>query len=288
MNKDDLMLKDQVAVVTGGGGGIGAGIALKLAEYGAHVVVVDIIAERAEDVAGKIRQIGRRSLAIAADVMDTDQIGSFIARTETEFGRLDILVNNAGGTSHRLFLDQTERNWRRHIDINFISMIAATSAAAPVMIKGGRGGSIVNIASIEGQRAAPGYAIYAACKAGMLSFTRTMALELSEHGIRVNAISPDHTVTPGMRGNRQGLVDESQWYKMSEKMQWAMNRIIPLGREGHVDECGNAAVFLSSRMAEYITGINLNVDGGTWASSGWLRDPEGRWTLSDGLQDIPV
>ena len=140
-----------------------------------------------------------------------------VERADQRFGRLDILVNNAGGVGRRPFLEQSEKSWRRHIDLNLVSMLAATSAAVPVMIRGGRGGAIINISSIEGSRAAPYYAVYAACKAGMNNFTRTMALELADHGIRVNAIAPDFTLTPGIQGNVTGPVDPSKWIEISTR-----------------------------------------------------------------------
>ncbi len=195
------------------------------------------------------------------------------------FGRVDILVNNAGGVRGGPFLTQPERSMRRHVEINMMSMFIATQEVARHMIDGGRGGSIVNVSSIEGSRAAPMFAVYAACKAGMISFTRTMALELAEHDIRVNCIAPDHTVTPGNRGNRHGPVDPGPWPDSSP--EWA--RVVPLGREGLVEECASTVVWLCSRMAAYVTGINVPVDGGTWASSGWLRDPgRGGWTFNPG------
>ena len=135
------------------------------------------------------------------------------------------------------------------------------------MIDGGRGGSIVNVTSIEGIRAAPMFAVYAAAKAGMISFTKTMALELSEHGIRVNCIAPDHTITPGGRGNRTGPVDPSSWAD-SDSDEWA--KVVPIGREGVVEECASTVVWMCSKMSDYVTGVTVNVDGGTWASSGWL------------------
>ncbi len=118
----------------------------------------------------------------------------------------------------------------------------------------------------------------------MIAFTRSMALELSQHDIRVNAIAPDHTVTPGNRGNRVGPVNEANWIEPAPDAQDAMNRLIPLGREGVDRECGDAALFLCSSMASYITGTLLPVDGGTWASSGWVRGADGRWTLNEGLR----
>src|SRR5690606_34167690 len=129
----------------------------------------------------------------------------------------------------------------------------------------------------------PMFSVYAACKSGMISFTRTMALELAEHNIRVNAIAPDHTITPGTRGNVKGPVDPSGWPQQSEAELDTWARLIPLGREGVDDECGSVAVFLASQMSSYVTGTVIPVDGGTWASSGWLRNGKGGWTLIDGL-----
>ena len=275
-----MLLTDRVAVITGGGGGIGRAIALACASVGADVVIGDIIPERCEEVAARVREAGRRSLAVPTDVTDTGQVRALIDSAASHFGRIDILVNNAGGVSPRPFIDQSERSWRRHIDLNLVSMLAATSAAAPAMIRGGRGGSIINVSSIEGSRAAPNFAVYGACKAAMLNFTRTMALELAEHGIRVNAIAPDYTVTPGLRGNHTGPVDPSTWIKPSARQEDATARRIPLGRPGMDTECGNVAVFLASAMGSYVTGAVIPVDGGTWASSGWIRDQAGNWTLT--------
>lgn len=275
-----MLLTDRVAVITGGGGGIGRAIALACASVGADVVIGDIIPERCEEVAARVREAGRRSLAVPTDVTDTGQVRALIDSAASHFGRIDILVNNAGGVSPRPFIDQSERSWRRHIDLNLVSMLAATSAAAPAMIRGGRGGSIINVSSIEGSRAAPNFAVYGACKAAMLNFTRTMALELAEHGIRVNAIAPDYTVTPGLRGNHTGPVDPSTWIKPSARQEDATARRIPLGRAGMDTECGNAVVFLASAMGSYVTGAVIPVDGGTWASSGWIRDQAGNWTLT--------
>lgn len=278
-----IRLDNQTAFVTGGGGGIGRAIAIRLAEAGADVAIFDIIAERAEESAERVRELGRQAFPITGDVMDSEALNTAIADTADCFGRLDILVNNAGGVAARPFLEQSERSMRKHIDINLMSMLIATQAAAKSMVDGGRGGSIINVASIEAVRAAPNFAVYAACKAGMHSFTKSMALELSAHNIRVNCIAPDHTITPGNQGNRSGPVDSSSWLQHSEEQIDAMNRLIPLGREGVDLECGDAAVFLASAMSSYITGVLLPVDGGTWASSGWVRGRNGKWTLNEGL-----
>jgi NAD(P)-dependent dehydrogenase (short-subunit alcohol dehydrogenase family) len=275
-----MLLTDQVAIVTGGGGGIGRAIALSLASVGADLVIADIVPERCEETAARVREFGRRALGVPTDVMDTNQIRTLIDSADRHFGRIDILVNNAGGVSYKPFLQQSERSWRRLIDLNFVSMLAATSAAVPLMVRGGRGGTVVNVASIEGSRAAPGYAVYASCKAGMLNFTRTLALELAEHRIRVNAIAPDYTVTPGVRGNHTGPVDPSKWAEPTPDHLRATALRIPLGRAGIDLECGSVAVFLSSAMSDYVTGIVIPVDGGTWASCGWLRNPAGKWVLT--------
>ncbi|MEN9717137.1 MAG: hypothetical protein RIQ99_15 [Pseudomonadota bacterium] len=276
-------LDGKVAFVTGGGGGIGRAIALRLAEAGASVAVFDIIPERCAETVERIAERGCEGLAMPGDAMDAEALRAAIAGTDQRFGRLDILVNNAGGVSGRPFLEQSERSWRKHIDINLVSMLAATHAAAPIMIREGRGGAILNVASIEAERAAPNFAVYAACKAGMLSFTKSMAIELSGHGIRVNCIAPDHTITPGNQGNRAGPVDPASWRMRSAEEVGAMHRLIPLGREGVDTECGDAAVFLCSPLASYITGVLLPVDGGTWAAGGWVRGRNGKWTLNEGL-----
>jgi NAD(P)-dependent dehydrogenase (short-subunit alcohol dehydrogenase family) len=281
MEQPNILLTDQVAVVTGGGGGIGRAIALAYASVGAHIVIADIIPERCEETSARVREMGRQALSIPTDVSDANQVRALMEKTDAHFGRLDILVNNAGGVSRRLFIEQSERSWRRVIDLNLVSMLAATSAAVPIMIRGQRGGSIINISSIEGSRAAPGYAVYAACKAGMLNFTRTLAVELADHGIRVNAIAPDYTITPGVRGNHTGPVNPESWIRPTAEQEDVTRRRIPLGRAGIDTECGHVAVFLSSAMSSYVTGATIPVDGGTWASSGWVRDKSGKWSLGE-------
>jgi NAD(P)-dependent dehydrogenase (short-subunit alcohol dehydrogenase family) len=276
LTPQDILLENKAVLLTGAGGGIGLGTALAAARFGADVAIVDVDPDRCAHAERAIAQYGCRVLAIQCDVRDTTALRAAIDRAADEFGRLDILVNNAGGTRSGSFLTQPEKSMRNHIDINLMSMLAASQHAANRMVEFGHGGSIVNVTSIEGMRAAPMYAVYAACKAGMINFTRTAAVELAEHGIRVNCVAPDHTITPGMRANMSGPVTPETWADSDES--WGL--LVPAGREGLVDECASVIVWLSSPMASYVTGVTINVDGGTWASSGWLRDGEGGWTLN--------
>lgn len=271
LSRDDVLLTGQTAIVTGGGAGIGRGIALGLAEYGADIVVIDIDVAAAEQVAELVRQKGRRVLVVAADVMNRDAVRAAVDRTVAEFGRLDILVNNAGGTKHVNMVDMHDKQVDKQILLNLQNLVATTQAGAKAMIAGGNGGSIINIASIEGLRAAPGYSVYAACKAGMFNFSRTIALELSQHRIRVNCIAPDLVVTESMLR----FAPES----MNDAAVVARERYIPLGRGGNLDDCAGVAVFLASKLSTYVTGVSISVDGGTWASGGWTRADEGRWQL---------
>jgi NAD(P)-dependent dehydrogenase (short-subunit alcohol dehydrogenase family) len=277
ISPDDIMLTGRKAVVTAGGGGIGQGIALGLARFGADVAVLDIEPARCSDTQAAIERTGVRGLGVPTDVMDSDALRAGIDRAADAFGGVDILVNNAGGVRAGSFLTQPERSIRRHVEINLMSCMFATQHAANMMVEQGNGGSIVNVASIEGLRAAPNFAVYAACKAGMIEFTRTMALELSQHNIRVNCLAPDHTITPGNRGNRNGPVEPEKW-PGTDNDEWG--RLVPAGREGLVEEQAAATVWLCSAMSEYTTGITVSVDGGTWASGGWLRTDDGRWTLN--------
>jgi NAD(P)-dependent dehydrogenase (short-subunit alcohol dehydrogenase family) len=280
MNPVDILVTDHVAIVTGGGAGIGGGIAVGLATFGADVVIADIDPDRGEVTARQVEAAGRRALVLPTDMSSTEQIRAMVQGAFDQFGRIDVLVNNAGGVRQGRFLDQSERSWRRHVDLNLFSLFATTAAAVPFMIEGERGGSIVNVASIEALRAAPGFAVYAACKAAMTNFTRTMALELAEHGIRMNALAPDLIATPGLRGLISGPVPDPLPPAPNEEVE-RRRRYIPLGAEGLPEDCASVAVFLSSKMGRYVTGTTISVDGGTWAASGWTRGDDG-WQLYPG------
>lgn len=279
MDHTVIDLTGKVVFVTGGGGGIGRSVALCMADMGADVAVLEVIPERCTQMTEQIEARGRKALCLAGNAMYVEVVQEAVKEAASHFGRLDVLANNVGGVSRKPFADLAERNWRRHIDLNFVSHLAATQAALPVMIEAGRGGSIINVSSIEASRAAPGYAVYAACKAALNNLTRTLAVELAHHAIRVNAIAPDYTVTPGTRGQFAGPVDPALWHQPTPAQDEAIRRRIPLGRAGIDEECGRVAVFLASELASYVTGTIIPVDGGTWASGGWVRNDHEDWVL---------
>jgi 3-oxoacyl-[acyl-carrier protein] reductase len=260
METSNTLLTNKVAVITGAGDGIGKGIALMFARSGAHVVVADRNAAAGEAAAAEINSLGRKGLAIHTDIRRSDQVGALITRTVAELGGVDILVNNVGGSPRQPFLDNGETRWQKIVELNLMSVFYCTGAVVRHMIERKRGGAIVNISSIEGSRAAPGFAVYSACKGGMDTFTKTAALEFAAHGIRVNCIAPDIIDTP-----------------VTSALKGSTNlpRVIPLGRMGTAEEVGGVAVFLASDLASYVTGETIHVDGGTWAACGWQREGSG-------------
>jgi len=257
MDPTSVLLTGRVAVVTGGGSGIGRGIARGFAAFGASVAIWERNAETAAAAAVEVGGLG-----ITTDVRESAQVDEALARTTSELGPVSILVNNAGGVFRSPLLETAENGWDALYRANLKHVILCTQRVARSMVDRATGGSIMSVTSIEGVRAAPGYAAYAAAKAGVINFTKTAALELAPHGIRVNALAPDITLTegiaavapPGSEG-RFGLT-------------------VPMGRPGHVDEMAGAAVFLASEMSSYVTGQTIHVDGGTQASSGWYHHPD--------------
>jgi len=250
------LLTDQVAVVTGGGSGIGRGIAAGFAAFGARVAIWE---QQADTCAAAAVELG--GLGITTDVRDSTQVDAALLQTIAELGQPTILVNNAGGVFWKPLLDSTENGWDALYRANLKHVILCTQRVARTMVDVGVGGSIINVTSIEGVRAAPGYAAYAAAKAGVISFTKTMALELAPHGIRVNALAPDFTLTEGLAA-----------VAPPDSVEHAAG-MVPLGRVGHVDEMAGAAVFLASTLGSYVTGQTIHVDGGTQAAGGWYRKP---------------
>jgi NAD(P)-dependent dehydrogenase (short-subunit alcohol dehydrogenase family) len=172
MQSANTLLANKVAIVTGGGDGIGKGIALMFARSGADVVIADRAASAAEEAAAEIKALGRKSLAINMDVRRSEMVKEMVRRTVAELGGLDILVNNVGGSPRQAYLDGSEARWLKIVELNLNSVFYCTSAAVRAMIEGKRKGSIINISSIEGSRAAPGFAVYSACKGGLDNFNQ--------------------------------------------------------------------------------------------------------------------
>ena len=262
----DILLTGRVAVVTGGGEGIGRGIAEGLVAFGASVAIWE---RNGATCASAAESIG--ALGIVTDVRDSEQVDAALHRTTTELGIPSILVNNAGGVFTSPLLDTTENGWDALYKSNLRHVLLCTQRVARALVDAGQPGSVINVTSIEGVRAAPGYAAYAAAKAGVINYTKTAALELAPHRIRVNALAPDVTITEGiMRVLPNGLSPN-------------IGNLIPMGRPGHVDEMAAAAVFLASDMSSYITGQTIHVDGGTHAAGGWYHHPEtGDYQLGPG------
>jgi 3-oxoacyl-[acyl-carrier protein] reductase len=256
LTPESVLLTDRVAVVTGGGAGIGRGVARALAAFGATVVIWEHHAETCESAAAEIGALG-----ITVDVRDSDQVDAALARTRADAGEVHILVNNAGGVFAAPFLETSEKGWEALFRANIKHVMLCTQRVARTMVDAGTAGSIMSVTSIEGVRAAPGYAAYAAAKAGVINFTKTVALELAPHGIRVNALAPDITFTEGLAAVAPPGSEERFGY------------VVPMGRVGHVDEMGGAAVFLASDLSSYVTGQTIHVDGGTHAAGGWYHHP---------------
>jgi 3-oxoacyl-[acyl-carrier protein] reductase len=262
----DVLLTDRVAVVTGGGAGIGRGIAAGLAAFGARVAIWE---RDAQVCAAAAEEIG--ALGIVTDVRDTAQVDAALARTIAELGPVTVLVNNAGGVFRSSILETSENGWDALYKANLRHVYLCTQRVARDLVDRGLSGSIISIASIEGVRAAPGYATYAAAKAGVINYTKSAALELAPYGIRVNALAPDFTMTEGL----------SAMSPPGAEARAAL--MVPMRRAGHVDEMAGAAVFLASDLASYVTGQTIHVDGGTQASSGWSHHPEtGEYVLGGG------
>ncbi len=263
---DLLDLSGGVAIVTGGAMGIGQGIAFRLAEAGAAVVVADRDLEAAQLTGELLTERGARALALEVEVGTPEAAQRMVAQTVAAFGQVDILVNNAGIFPFAPALDVTAALWEQVLRVNLSGAFFCAQAAAQQMTQAGRGGRIINIASIDALHPTGALAPYDTSKGGMLMLTKALAKELGPHGITVNAIAPGSIATPGATAATAATSATSQGPAEGsaggEDLMAAFLARIPLGRVGQPDDIATAALFLASDAASYITGSLLVVDGG--------------------------
>jgi 3-oxoacyl-[acyl-carrier protein] reductase len=279
MKPQDISLQDKTALVTGGAAGIGFAIAETLANFGANVIVVDKDEERLESAQARLSEHGDRVVAFRADVTSAADIQQLHEEVVSLDAGLDILVNNVGDHLNLIkpFLESTEEEWDAIYEINVKQMMRCTRVFAPLMRDAGRGGSIINISSIEGYRAIPTCAAYGAMKTAISGFVRTMAIELAPYQIRINAIAPETTETE--------QVDPKAFTKPEHLDKWSVWN--PLGRWGQPGDTAGAALFLASEMSTWVSGTTLHVDGGALAAGGWYRMPgeDQHWTLAPVIKE---
>jgi NAD(P)-dependent dehydrogenase (short-subunit alcohol dehydrogenase family) len=262
-------LRDSVAVVTGGAGGLGQAIALDLAANGVRLAVIDVDEGSVTGLRQDLDRRGHEFIVHHGDARDPQQLEALFAEADQRWSRLDIVVNVVGGTFYAPFVDTTPKGWDALLRTNLLHVLHSCSLAVPLIRSGGRGGSIINMSTIEAHRAAPGYAVYSAAKAAMEQFARTLAVELAPYGIRVNNVAPDFVPTP----NLSGIIGPD--LTMADPVGAAI--AIPMGRPGTVTDVSSCVVFLASALSSYLTGATLHPDGGTSASSGWFNWPRTGW-----------
>lgn len=256
----------KTVLVTGGGVGIGRGIADAFAAAGATLIIAEIDPERAAAVAAAHPS----AHVVTCDVLDRATPKLLAEKVEAVSGKLDILVNNVGHFVHALPFDVLNGEQIDEIlDVNLGQLLRMTSTLLPLLRKAAPGASIINVTSIEAYRGIPYCSVYAAAKAGIVGFTKSLALELAPEGIRVNDIAPETTDTP------QVALD----VMIPPENRENMDKWIPLGRFGTPADCAGAALYLASPLAAWVTGTAIHVDGGALAAAGWTRTPTGEWTV---------
>ncbi len=270
LDRSATSLDGKVAIVTGGGGGIGRSISETLAGHGARVLVAERHAGRAAETVQAIQARGGQALAARVDVQERLQVAEMTRAALSAWGRIDVLVNNVGdflGLTGS-FVESREEDWEALYAINLKHVFRCTQAVAPRMIEQGDGGSIINLSTIEAFRGIPGNAVYSAFNAAITGFTRSLALELGPSRIRVNAIAPETTETL--------QVPIAKW--IAEEHRERIPYWIPLGRFGTPDDAAGCALFLASDLSAWVTGTTLHLDGGALAAGGFTRVPGGGWT----------
>jgi meso-butanediol dehydrogenase / (S,S)-butanediol dehydrogenase / diacetyl reductase len=261
-----MRLAGKVAVVTGGGSGIGRGIVLALAREGADIAIPDIQVLNAEKVADEVKGLGRKVLAMKTDVTSSADVKVMVDRTRDALGKIDILVNNAGmaAAPGMPFTNNTEEDWDRAFAVNTKSVFLTCKTVAPYFIER-KAGRIINIASIAGPLSAPTMPAYSVAKQGVITFTRVVAKELAAHKITVNAICPGVLYTDFWQKLAAHIAETNPAFKgMTPRQVFdkRVNDIVPMKCEQEPEDIGHAAVFLASDEARYITGQALMVDGG--------------------------
>ncbi|MCH1512558.1 MAG: SDR family oxidoreductase [Acidimicrobiales bacterium] len=263
INNWNRLLEGKVAVVTGGGAGIGKAICELFAEHGAHLEIAEIDPDRANETTETILSDGGHVSSHIVDVRNKNEVDDFKETVLARHGSIDILVNNVGDYRPLVrFLDSSPESWKEMYDINFHHLLLVTHAFLQSMIDGG-GGSIINIHSVEGMRAYPSEPVYGALKAAANHFSTCLAAGYGRHGIRVNGIGVDLTQTP--------QVDYISGYEDVENLweSWA-----PVGRLGWPEDQARVALFLASDLSAYVTGHNIPVDGGSHVGGGWFFSPD--------------
>lgn len=243
-----MNVSGRVAIVTGGGQGIGKAIAEKLGSYGADVAVVDVNLEKAQAVADSIKQMGRKAMALKVDVTSLKDCEEMAEKVFKELEAIHILVNNAGITRDGLILRMTEEDWDAVMNVNLKGSFNCTKAVAKYMTKS-RWGRIINIASVVGVMGNAGQANYAASKAGLIGLTKTVAREFASRNVTCNAVAP-------------GFIETAMTDALSDKVKEELMGRIPLGRLGGPADIANGVLFLASNASSYITGHVLNINGG--------------------------
>jgi 3-oxoacyl-[acyl-carrier protein] reductase len=250
-NQTSINLEEQSAIVTGASTGIGSAIAIKLAECGANIAIIDQNhLEEAEEVIKKIKALGRKGIVIQSDISIFKDAGKIVDSVVKEFGKLDILINNAGINSDGVIWKMTEEQWDRVIDINLKGYFNYIRAVASIF-REQKSGKIVNISSINGLRGKFGQSNYSASKAGILGLTKAVAKELGKYGVNVNAVAP-------------GLIETDMMKQATDEVRRIAIEEIVLNRIGQPEEVANVVAFLCSELARHITGEVIKVDGGQY------------------------